>query len=353
MNLTESEINAILYYLDDEDKITFKEKVIKNNDFESFKKMNIWYQNVTEHTVANYTYYKINEPVYCFYIKYSYLFFTSEKKLIFQSRQIHYNMYQFIKHFAIELYFLSKFFEMKNNASTIDNQLVLPQNYATIYGHFCDEIFVSYDFIEHLEPNYVNLVHIEKNCDVFFELLEILHGKNYINISDYDNGIVIPGLIFIKHLYHMDSWHSFPISSKLKILDSISENDFNFDTIFITRKAITHNKNRLLANLTDIENELEKKGVFIHNPETNSYIDTVKLIQKAKNIVITWGSALTNLAFGNPEQKIVILKSESYLNESIYIFRNLIKTHNLNIKIIEAVNNIIEPKQIMDTFQQF
>jgi hypothetical protein len=31
----------MLYYYLDEDKITFKEKVIKNNDFESFKKMNM------------------------------------------------------------------------------------------------------------------------------------------------------------------------------------------------------------------------------------------------------------------------------------------------------------------------
>jgi capsular polysaccharide biosynthesis protein len=310
--------------------------------------MNIFYQNSTEHTIATHTYYEINEPVYCFSHGTNWSMFTQDKKIIFEAYQLNYTLWPW--HYLLhQLKGLSKFFEMKHNASQIESKITLTQHFAFGYGHFCDEIFDSYDFNRQFNSESFHLVNNYKKKNLN-ELARILYDKKFLNIQDYESGIVIPKCILIKHTMDMDTWHSLPISSTLKILDTIEENDFNHANIFLSKERGGH---RNLFNLIDIENELEKAGFFIHINERHSYIDNVKIIQNARNIVTTWGSALVNLAFAKPCQKIVVLRSSAYYGENISLFRNLIKTHNLNLKIINAVDNIIKPSQINDAFENF
>jgi len=53
---------------------------------------------------------------------------------------------------------------------------------------------------------------------------------------------------------------------------------------------------------------------------------------------MVWISALIYL---KPNTKVIILKSKSYMHESIHLFNKIIEELKLNVNIIESTNNII------------
>jgi capsular polysaccharide biosynthesis protein len=85
------------------------------------------------------------------------------------------------------------------------------------------------------------------------------------------------------------------------------------------------------------------------NPENIDFKDFINILQKANLIIITWGSALTNLIFCNPGTQVIILKSQSYENESIQLFNKIIKNNSLIVKIILHKNNEIDLNELNET----
>ena len=349
--IDENEINEILPYLDDYDKITFKEKVIKMNDFDSFIKMNIWYQNnIYSQTIKEYKYTEIKDSIYAFPLPNStIIMFTKTKKIIFQANQTNYNLSHVLKNLKNILFFRDNL--KTDNITKVEQNVIFTQNFNYLYGHFCDEIFISYDFFnENENKNNVCLVNYNPNLKNCNEISSLLFDTKIINIRGFNDGIELQNICIIEHHYNLHTYHSFPLSSKFKILSSIQINyQYKHKNLFLTRRQQYH-INRDIDNLYIIENELQKNGFIILNPENNTYSETIQIIQNAENIVITWGSALVNLIYSKPGAQIIILKSKSYENENIGIFRNLIKKYNLNIKIIKSNdNNNIEPNQVIES----
>ena len=54
-----------------------------------------------------------------------------------------------------------------------------------------------------------------------------------------------------------------------------------------------------------------------------------------------YGSALTNMIYFPENCNVFILKSASYMEESISLWSKLIKNYNLNIEEVYSENNIV------------
>lgn len=63
-------------------------------------------------------------------------------------------------------------------------------------------------------------------------------------------------------------------------------------------------------------------------------------------LVITWGSTLTNMCFLKPGVKVLILKSASYMHETIELFRKIIQARQIHVSVIEADDNVIDTDRI-------
>jgi len=182
----------------------------------------------------------------------------------------------------------------------------------------------------------------------------ILFKNNHINSYYLKNNKILKlkNLYLINHCIKMSTFHSFPINIRNYILDSIPllNNDLNSiytNSCFITRGIAKHLP-RNLDNQNEIENYLKNNNFTVINPELLSFNEFINNIRNRKLIILTWGSALVNLIFVKTGTKVIILKSKSYENESLDLFKSIIKNldvlvinHNNNKIDIEYLNNII------------
>lgn len=223
------------------------------------------------------------------------------------------------------------------------------------YGHVLDELcclrecmvennltemampFISIPFAKYIynNSNYKDI------CDTIFD-------RRYLNVSGNTNLIKINNLTLIKHIYGSKTFHSFPLSVTTSIenkLGAINKKaPTNNKVIFITRgDNDPPHLPRNLKNKKQIERYLRNNNVDIFNPESRPFSELVHTIKLYNNIIITWGSALTNLIFCNPSSEITILKSKSYELETIDLFNKIINTRKLKIKIIDSIENAIDP----------
>ena len=174
-------------------------------------------------------------------------------------------------------------------------------------------------------------------------IYDTLFDRYYNNYKD--KFFKIKKLHLISHHTTMNTFHSFPlivtnfIEKKLINYSNTNENKNNI--LFLTRSTAKHMP-RNLDNQVEIEEYLKNNKVDVINPETISFSELINILRCYKKIIITWGSALVNLNFCIPNSEIIILKSKSYEEETIDLFNHIIKNKNLNIKIINSKNNIID-----------
>lgn len=297
---------------------------------------------------GNYEYTQYNDN-YFYYLKNINVWVDSELKLLpysnwwFETRLDwfinHVNMYiRIIKNINI------------NNAISIEGNYMSISKWFLTYGHFLDEVFCLKEFqmtnkYENITPfisfknkNIYNNTNYTEICNILFDEY---YDPNNIDLVRVNN------IVLIKHFICDITFHSFSNCVSDYILSKIPfENNVNNDVLFITRSASLH-LSRCLTNQAEIENYLSSKNVSIFNPEHYNFCEFIKKIRTYKKIIITWGSALTNLCFCNENSEIIILKSDSYKHESIKLFNKIIKNKSLNIKIIESIDNIINPEVII------
>lgn len=287
------------------------------------------------------------------------LWMDNEFKLIpYSNWWYSYDLTSFINH--IEAYF--KYIQLINmNHVGIEDctgNYVAITKWFNTYGHVLDEIcclrecmvennltemampFISFPF----EKNVYNNSNFRDICETIFEL-------RYLNAHGNTNLIKVDNLTIIKHTIDLATFHSFPLSvtssfeNKLGIINK--EVPINEKVIFITRGEDTNGLCRNLENKKQIEAYLHNNNVDIFNPETHTFSELVHTIKLYNNIIITWGSALTNLSFCNQSSEITILKSKSYEHETIDLFNKIINTRKLKIKIINSIENVIDPTIIL------
>ena len=269
------------------------------------------------------------------------IIFDSEKNILINSN--------------IQLSCNSKYLETsKNFINNIDlsinyetyNNIIFIQHWFITYGHFKDELFNLYNFYKLLNNkkykvvmNYKpvsNMNYSVNNYDILSSLL-FNEPDVFINVNKLNTPIIkINNLILIKHDLTSPMFHMFPSISKNKILSTIRDINFN-KNIFITRGKALHLP-RNLDNQDELEQHFVNMNYSIINPELLDIKTFIQQIKNAENIYITWGGALVNLCYVNPNANIYILKSSSYMHEELFFIFKFLKTYK-NLYEIKC-NNI-------------
>lgn len=346
-----------MFHLSEQDHEILRRATHERN-VEILKEMPIFSKNYKYQNLDIYNYVIPNDDEEIYYIglhfniKFSYaqgrvpLFINQHKQIIMHATQLfHFCVNILGYHRIVELF--NSIYHVLNtvdfsNYVVIDKNIVGIQKWTNIYGHYKDEIFCLQDFYSKYPENsdYIPFFDYEDNLTENYKLIDsFLFDNKSFNPYSYGKKILkFNKLILVEHHILLDTFHLFPKSSTNKILSNISDN-YDHEIIFITR---SNNTFRRINNMHDVENFVRNKGVKIINPEHINYLEFIKNITKPKTIFITWGSALVNLIFTKPNAKIVVLRSHGYGDETLHIFRNLIKNYNLDLDIVHCKhgNNI-------------
>lgn len=314
--------------------------------------MSIFSKKGNYHQQDNYTYFETYDDEDIYYQslytgKDLGVFFDSEKKILFNSR------YYFTCSFDHLIKNIDKTINCLNELN-IENFIDIGSSYAAIqkwfisYGHFKDELFCLSDFI--CDTEYRGIIEFHTDNDVFphikynenyTKLAGIIFNNDYINPYTYKGKLLkLKKLKLIEWNITSKMFHSFPKSATNKILNASPNSEIK-DKIFVSRGKALHLP-RNLANQKEIEDYFTENSIFSVNPEDMLLEEFVMNVRNCNNAIITWGGALANMVYFSPGTNVTILKSSSYMHESIELFRKLITTYELNITIIECdSNNII------------
>jgi len=357
---------------------------IKNNDYISKKSLSIhdneliknrmesecsfYSKKIQFKKLDNYEYYETDdgEDIYYANIYYGYasFFFDKNKNLIYSSRYFDEGHLKDFTSFIFET--LNSISESELlNAEFIGEKIISITKWFITYGHYKDEAFALCDFhnkFSSMNPyDYKILLDYHTNSDVItnypvfenYKLIDkYLFENKSINACTYNRQILkMNKLILMKHLYNSKPFHLFPLYSTNIILSKIPNLNYNYNNVFISRKAAMHIK-RNLDNENEINSFLKTKQFLTIYPEDLSYESFINHIRNANNIVITWGGALTNMVYLKNNCNVIILKSKSYEHESISLFNKIIKNYKLNIKIITHNNNKIDLNKLNECIKQ-
>ena len=367
----EDQIDTIAKYITENDKLLLEE-VLKTHNHDICKKLSFYSHKVTLEKLDNYIYIKThdNEPIFitngCGVGNLTQICIDNEYKLIFDSRFWFHISFGFISH--LKRYFENKSKFNLNNTIYLGENIIAIQKWFDTYGHFLDEQFNLCDFMHKFElknDKKYKILHEYAICDNYKNypnISNILFKDKFINPYNLANKEENINMLEVKNLYLIRNritditFHSFPTIPRNLIKDSIEigDNDDKYKSIqnsqkcFITRSIENSGVlNRCLSNQLEIENILERNSFVIINPEKISFDDLINNLRFPTLIVITWGSALTNLNFLNPKTKVFILKSKSYANENISLFEKIIGSLDLDVTIITDVNNTI-PEELLE-----
>jgi capsular polysaccharide biosynthesis protein len=169
-----------------------------------------------------------------------------------------------------------------------------------------------------------------------------LFKNESVNAYDYKKKVLRMNKLFLlRNQFNDELFHSFPLYSRNVILNNINKN-FNLigTKLYVSRGKALHLP-RNLDNEPEILDYAIENGYKEINPENVSLDEFVCNVNAANKIIITWGSALTNLVYCKENTQVIILKSKSYDSENIQLFMKIINTYKINIRIISHENNKI------------
>ena len=176
-----------------------------------------------------------------------------------------------------------------------------------------------------------------------YKLVDAYLFKNEsVNAYDYKKKVLRMNKLFLlRNQFNDELFHSFPLYSRNVILNNINKN-FNLigTKLYVSRGKALHLP-RNLDNEPEILDYAIENGYKEINPENVSLDEFVCNVNAANKIIITWGSALTNLVYCKENTQVIILKSKSYDSENIQLFMKIINTYKINIRIISHENNKI------------
>lgn len=297
--------------------------------------------------LENYTYFESNDDECFYYITKLHVFFNKAGNILYNSNiQLKPN-----SNYLESAKKIIKNFNFENTKIDEFENIISIQKWFNTYGHFKDEIFNLCNFYELFNnKNYKVLMNYYKESNINYSF------ENYdkINRFLFDDNIFINGclfnsnvikvkkLILITHNMKSQMFHMFPQNVTNKILQKISDNnliEYN-KNIFITRGKALHLP-RNLNNQEEIETYFKSINYNVINPEIIELELFINSIKNAENIFITWGGAIVNLCYVNPNANIYLLQSKSYQHENLFsIFKFLKDYKNLHIIKCDDDNNI-------------
>jgi len=283
------------------------------------------------------------------------IFVDSEKRLIFSSKYYFSHLESFFQNIdAIQ--------DQINNidfSKTIDigNNYVSIEKWFITYGHFKDEAYSLGHFLRSY-PDVENFSAIvDYPIDERLDTPSFQHNLNYMKIDRFIFGeqslnaycfkgrpLKLRNLYLVNNHIKSETFHSFPPAISERIKGQVSSRGLVVPSniaasgkVFLTRSQ----SYRDIANKVEIELAARSKGFTIVNPEDITYEEMVNILASAKTVIMYYGSAMTNLVYMPPSTKVFILKSASYLHESLDLWAKIISAYALNIKEVPAIENVI------------
>ena len=313
----------------------------------------------------NYEYYEIfNEDLFYLGV-YSRtnlgIFINNHKKILYKSRHYTSHFNAFLENIDACLEALEKIDLSKQPILNFGENFITCEKWFVTYGHFKDEAYNVGDlwkslsvegyrpFLDYPTDNWLDSAafHFNPNYQMIDQL--IFAGKS-VNAYNFGKNIIkIRNLMLISNGFNDRSFHSFPIAVRDTIQNQaatkyISRNSPIPRNIFITRS----NSYRDIQNKTEVENAFSKSGFEIINPEDMSYIEFVNHVKLSRNVAMYYGSALTNMTYFDFGTNVYIVKSQSYMEENISLWKKVIETYKLNVIEILPENNIISIQNLSD-----
>ena len=336
-----------LDFLNDNDKSILLKAYYNNMDMKILQYMSIFSQQGNFKKIDEYEFFETFENEEIYFLKNCWdIFVDKNKKILLPNRYFFscgINLFiQFIKIILNQLKTISLNSE---EIKDIGSNVISIEKWFETFGHFKDETFILADFYEKIikiNPDFLlicfnsyryidNIINYDKkNYDELSKFLFIKHINAY---SINDNIIKMKNLKLIVHnmsSLYINSFHSFPKCIRDKVYDKVeikviqnNKTTEKYKNIFITRNTALHLP-RNLSNQKEIEEYLSSVGYFILNPEDISLEKLINTIKYAENIYITWGGALVNMIYLQPNTNVTILKSKSYIQETLYLFQKII-----------------------------
>lgn len=268
-------------------------------------------------------------------------FFDEDRKIIFNSRHYTSHLNGFIQSIDAVLGFLADL--------SIDSVLDIGCDYLSIekwfssYGHFQDEAYSLGDFIARFPFDVPHTVLLDypylegegsRIADNYRSIDWLIFNGKSINAYIYGQRVLkLRDLKLVINGFDSETFHSFPPEVRERIMSQVVRNK-----IFITR---SNSVMRDIENKVEVEAAFEAAGYAIINPEILTFREFLLKVKYADEVIMYFGSAMTNMIYFKPGAKVHILKASSYLEENISLWRKVIKNYNLDVKEIESISNRI------------
>jgi hypothetical protein len=283
------------------------------------------------------------------------VFIDNNKKFIFQSRHYFTHLNSFLDNIDACLYHVNNI----NLADAIDigvNYLSIERWFVT-YGHYKDEAFTVADVLARLPNPIETRVLLDYPTDDRLDTDHFKSNKNYQkidrllfssrSINAYQFGSVplaLRDLKLVTNHYNSATFHSFPTNVAAQIRAQVKQPNLprGPTRLFLTRG----DSYRDIANKIEVEAHCARLGYTVINPEQISFEELVNMSWDAEHVICFWGSACSNWVYFRPGTKICVLKSTSYLDESISLWSKVIKAYELSVSEVVSIDNIVSIAQL-------
>jgi hypothetical protein len=284
------------------------------------------------------------------------IFVDSEWKIVFSSNSALTRPENFMP--TID-HFLSRVAALRHSkapqSDSLANVLSI-QSWYPSYGHIHDEFSTLSHFVDTQKDRPTILIDYHIASDFHGRLDPVANAieMHYMMLGESAKNayirsqapIAIDSILIIRNAAQDKVFHSFPVPVAERLIfhanQSVTASYSQFQgadlPLYLGRRGGARS-HRLISNSDEIENLLSKSGYHIAYPEDYGFKEIVYLISKAPEIILTWGSALTNLAYAKRGARVIVLKSVSYSSESLRLFEKIIISRSLDLSVLETAND--------------
>lgn len=352
--------------LSDEDLALFKDK--------NYEKMSIFSQRQNLKQLGVYNYFETYDDEDVYYMNHCFgseFFLDKNKKLLVHSNY----QYEYFTGIGVSetINYIKRILELvKNidnsafqNAICIDKEVSAVGKWFDSYGHFSDEVFSLYDFNNELllsekkEATPVINYQVEnatKNCEL---IGNYLFDSKLINTADYGPKIIkFKRLRLVRNYFGQYAFHSFPNSSRDKVISKVKDNQRVFERKILCVFADEYDNLKFDDDeyIETVNKEEKEENNYDYNEQCNEE-DIEEYAEYNKYIDITDEDLLFNpvindkifitrgLAKSNPRN----LDNQSEIEEHLYS-NGYTVINPENISLDEFINYIYNASKIVMTW---
>jgi hypothetical protein len=278
------------------------------------------------------------------------VFFDQNKKLLFNSRY-------YLTHLRSFLQFIdSCLCHLQNidlaSATDIGQNLLAIERWFITYGHYKDEAYTLGDVLSRLPGAFrcralldyptddrLNTTGFAFNIN-YQKIDQLVFGDRSLNAYKYGSvPLKMSGIQLISNGFDSKGFHAFPPAVARRIKAQVKNPDLPPGPVrmFLTRSS----SYRDITNKAEVESYFVQRGFTLVNPEQIAYEELVRQASDTESVAIYYGSALTNMVYFKPGTRIYILKSASYMQENLSLWRKVIDGYQLEVVEIPAIDNVI------------